>query len=104
VVWRLSAERHGFPRQALFRSLGKGGAATGAPIWQRLGAVFIVAVQPVHNGLRTPAGAFCNLSGAGALCDIVQGQHSLAGAGMGGIQGHVPQVSQGLAPATMINA
>jgi hypothetical protein len=54
--------------------------------------------------LRTAAGAFCNLSGAGALGNIVQGQHSLAGAGMGGIQGHVPQVSRGLAPAIIINA
>jgi len=66
--------------------------------------VFIVAVQPVHYGLRAAAGAFCDLSGAGALRDIVQSEQSLAGAGMGGIQGHVPQVSRGLAPALIINA
>jgi hypothetical protein len=66
--------------------------------------VFIVAVQPIHDGLRTTAGAFCDPSGAGALRDIVQGQQSLAGAGMGGIQGHLPQVSRGLAPAIIINA
>jgi len=47
-------------------------------------------VQPVHDRLRAPAGAFCDLSGAGALRDVVQRQQSLAGAGMGGIQGHVP--------------
>jgi hypothetical protein len=61
-------------------------------------------VQPVHYGLRTAVGGFCNLSGAGALRDIVQGQHSLAGAGMGSIQGHVPQLSRDLASAIMINA
>ena len=66
--------------------------------------MLIVAVQPVHDGLRTAAGAFCNLCRTLALDDIVQSKQSLAGAGMGGIQGHVAKLGRGLSPALIINA
>lgn len=86
------------------RCPGKRGAATGAPIQQRLGAVLAVAVQPAHHCLRMAASARCDVCGAGALCDVVQGKEALAAAGMRGSQGQAAQIRQRLAPAFMINS
>jgi hypothetical protein len=82
---------------------GKGGAATGALIGQRLGAVFIVGVQPAHYGLRSPSGAFGNRRGTTAFGDLGQRQEAFAAAGMGGTQGQMAQVRNRLAPALMVN-
>jgi hypothetical protein len=66
--------------------------------------VFIVNVQPIHNGLRMATCAFGNPRGTGALRDIMQGKPSLTAAGMRGTQSQLAQLSQRLAPAIMINA
>lgn len=86
------------------RSLGKKGAATGALIPQRLRAVLVVAVQPAHHSLRMAAGARGYLRRAGALGDVVQGQETLAAAGMHSIQGQAAQSCQRLAPALVVNS
>ncbi len=78
--------------------------AAGAPIQQRLGAVFAIAVQPAHHGLRVAAGACCDVRGAGPLCDVVEGKEALADAGMRGSQGQAAQIRHRLSPAFMINS
>src|SRR4051812_22898206 len=45
---------------------GQGGAAPGALVRQRLGAVFIVGVQPLHPVLPPPPRAFGNRGGTTA--------------------------------------
>ena len=84
--------------------MGKGGAATGAPIDQRLGAVFVVDVQPIHHGLRVAAGAHRDLRRTGALGNIVKSQEALARAGVSGVEGHLPQIRLRLAPARVVNS
>jgi hypothetical protein len=82
---------------------GKGGAATGALVGQRLGAVLIVGMQPTHHGLRTSSGAFGNRRGTTACGDLVQRQEAFATARMGGAQGQMAQIRNRLAPALMVN-
>jgi len=66
--------------------------------------VFAVAVQPAHHRLRVAAGAFCDVRGTGALCDVVEGKEALAAASMRGSQGQAAQIRQRLSPAFMINS
>jgi len=82
----------------------KGGAATGALIRQRLGAVFIVGVQPLHHGLRPSSRAFGNRGGTTAFGNLVQRQEAFAAARMGGTQGQMAQIRNRLAPALMVNS
>jgi hypothetical protein len=82
----------------------KAGAGTAVPIHQRLGAVFIVNVQPIHDGLWMATCAFGHPGGTATLGNLMQGKPSLTAAGMRGTQSQLAQVSQRLAPAIMINA
>jgi hypothetical protein len=50
------------------------------------------------------AGARRHLRGAGAFSDIMQGQETLAAAGMCGIEGHLTQVRLRLAPTVVVNS
>ena len=75
----------------------KGGAATAALVGQRLGAVFIVGMQPTHHGLRTSSGAFGNRCGTTAFSDLVQSQEAFAATGMRGAQGQMAQIRNRLA-------
>jgi hypothetical protein len=50
------------------------------------------------------ARAHRHLRGAGAFSDIIQGQETLAAAGMGGAEGHLTQIRLRLAPAVVVNA
>lgn len=50
------------------------------------------------------AGARGYLRRAGALGDVVQGQETLAAAGMHSIQGQAAQTCQRLAPALVVNS
>src|SRR6201995_4296801 len=52
----------------------KGGTAPRAPILYRLGAAFVVAVQPPHHGLRVSPGTLGHSARATASRDLVQGQ------------------------------
>src|SRR4051794_36392385 len=83
---------------------GQRGAATGALIGQRLGAVVVVSVQPTHHGLRVAARARRHLRGAGAFSDIMQGQEPLAAAAMRGIEGQLTQIRLRLAPTVVVNS
>ena len=83
---------------------GQRGAATRALITQRRGAVFVVAVQPAHHGLRVTPGAHGHRGGACAVTDRMPGQEALAGASVASIQSQVTQISQCLAPMLMVNA
>jgi hypothetical protein len=83
---------------------GQGGAATGALIGRRPGAVLVVGMQPAHHGLWMAAGAHRYLCGAGALGNVVKGQETLAATGMSGVKGHRTQVRLRLAPAGMLNS
>ncbi len=82
----------------------KRGAATGAPIQQRLGAVFAVAVQQAHHGRRVVAGTGCNVRRATSLCDVMEGKEALVAASMWGCQGQAAQIRQRLSPTFMINS
>ena len=72
-------------------------------IGQRLGAVFIVGVQPTHHGLRASSRAFGNRRGTTAFGDLVQRQEAFAAAGMWGAQSQMAQIRNRLAPALMVN-
>jgi hypothetical protein len=61
-------------------------------------------VQPTHHGLRVAARAHRHLRGAGAFSDIMQGQETLATAGMRGMEGHLTQIRLRLAPMVMVNS
>jgi hypothetical protein len=61
-------------------------------------------MQPAHDGLRMTAGAFGDPGGAGALGDLVQGEETLAHAGMRGGQGQAAQVGRRLPPTLVVNA
>lgn len=78
-------------------------AAAGAVIRQRCGAVLIVVVQPAQHGLRMTAGAVCHLGGADTLRDVVEGQETLAAAGVGRGQGLVAQICLRLVPTLMVD-
>lgn len=82
---------------------GQRGAATGALINQRLGAVLIILMQPAHYTLRTPACTLSHCSGATALGDVMQGKEALARARMSSTQGQLAQIGHGLIPAVMGN-
>jgi len=94
----------GQPRRGRPRSRGKGGAATGAPKGQRLGAVRVVEVQPLHHGLWVAMGARCHLCGTARLGDFVERQKALAGALMGCTGGQLTQVLRCLVPPVIVNA
>ena len=94
----------GLPRREPLRCLDKGGATASAPIQQRLGAVFAVAVQPAHHRLRVAAGACRDMRRTGTLCDVVEGEEPLAAAGVRGSQGQAAQLRQRLAPALMVDS
>jgi NAD(P)-dependent dehydrogenase (short-subunit alcohol dehydrogenase family) len=81
------------------RCRDKGGAATGALIRQRLGAVLVVGVKPTHHGLRPSSRAFGNRRGTAALGNLVQRQEAFARAGMRGGQGQMAQIRYRLVPA-----
>jgi hypothetical protein len=66
--------------------------------------VFVVGVQPTHHGVRVAARARCHLRGAGAFSDIMQGQKTLATAGMRGIEGDLTQIRLRLAPTVVVNS
>jgi hypothetical protein len=83
---------------------GQRGAATGALIGQRLGAVLIVGMQPTHHGLRPSSHAFGNRCGATALGNLVQRHEAFTAAEMRGSQGQVAQIRNRLIPAPMVNA
>ena len=97
VARPLAAERYGLLRRGQPRSLDKRGAATGAPIHQRLGAVLIVGMQPVHHRVRASVCASGHFSGTAALRDVMQGQEPFAAAGMKGAQGQLAQIGWRLA-------
>jgi hypothetical protein len=61
-------------------------------------------MQPTHHGLQAAAGARRHLRGAGAFSDIMQGQETLAAAGMCGIEGHLTQIRLRLAPTVVVNS
>ena len=82
----------------------KGGAATGALVGQRLGAVLVIQVQPLHHGLRVAAGAPGHLRGTGTLGHVVQSKETLAGAAVRGRQGQAAQVRPRLVPALVVNS
>jgi hypothetical protein len=50
------------------------------------------------------ARAHRHLRGAGALSNIIQGQETLAAAGMRGAERHLTQISLRLAPTVTINS
>jgi len=58
----------------------KRGAAAGALIQQRLGAVPVVAVQPTHHRLQVAPRARGHLRGASALGDLMQNEETLTAA------------------------
>src|SRR3954454_17551086 len=76
--WPPGVGRREPARQARWRSRGKRGAATGALIAQRLGAVLVVGMQPPHYGLRPPSRAFANRRGTTAFGNLVQRQKAFA--------------------------
>ena len=61
-------------------------------------------MQPTHHGLRVAARAQRHLRGASAFSDIIQGQETLAAAGMRGIEGHLTQIRLRLAPTVVVNS
>ena len=81
----------------------KGTAAAGAAERERVRALGIVGVHPIHHRVRPPARAHGHLGGAAVLGDVEQSKSTLAGAGMGCAQGQVTQVLRRLAPARAIN-
>jgi hypothetical protein len=66
--------------------------------------VFIVGVQPTHHGLRVATRASRHLRGAGAFSHIMQGQETLAAAGMRGIESQLTQIRLRLAPTVVVNS
>src|SRR4051794_39040010 len=62
----------GASRQGRLRSPGKGGAAAGALIGQRLGTAGVVEMQPLHHRLRVTAHALGNARGAALLSDLIE--------------------------------
>jgi hypothetical protein len=50
------------------------------------------------------ARAHRHLRGAGAFSDIIQGQETLAAAGMRGIEGHLTQIHLCLTPTVVVNS
>jgi hypothetical protein len=83
---------------------GQRGAATGALIGQRPGAVFIVSMQPAHHGLRPSSRVFGNRRGTAALGNLVQRQEAFARARMRGAQGQMAQIRHCLVPMPMVNS
>ncbi len=103
VAPRRCAGRRGQPSQGRPRYRGKGGAAAGAPVGQRLRTAGVVEMQPLHHGLRMTARARCNACGAAFLGDFVECQEALAGALMRSGRRQAAQVLRCLAPPGMIN-
>ncbi len=83
---------------------GQRGAATGALIDQRTGAVFGVGMQPAHHGLRPSSRAGSNRRGTTALGHLMQRQEAFARAGMRSSQGQMAQIRHRLVPAPMVNS
>jgi hypothetical protein len=82
----------------------KGTAAARAAERERVRALGIVGVHPIHHGVSPPARAHGHLGGAAVLSDVKQSQRPLAGAGMRRIQSQVAQVLRRLTPACIVNA
>jgi hypothetical protein len=61
-------------------------------------------MQPTHHGLWVAARAHRHLRGAGAFSDIIQGQETLAAAGMRGIEGHLTKIHLRLTPPVVVNS
>jgi hypothetical protein len=61
-------------------------------------------MQPTHHGLGVAARAQRHLRSASAFGDIIQGQETLAAAGMRGIEGHLTQIRLRLAPTVVVNS
>ena len=95
------AVRISWPRMVATRA--QRGAATGALISQRLGAVLVVTVHPLQHGLRTAASPFGHRRGATASRNVVQRQKAFVRAGTGGTERQAPQIRQRLAPTFMVN-
>src|SRR4051812_4271565 len=92
------------PRRVRLRAVGKKGtAAARAAERERVRALGIVGVHPLHHGVSPPARAHRHLGGAAVLGDVKQSQRPLTGAGVGGAQGQMTQVLRCLAPARAIN-
>ena len=100
---RRSVGRHGPSRQDRPRSPGKGGAATGALIDQRLGAAGVVEMQPLHHRLRVTARPLGNTRGAALLSDLIERQKALAGARMGRAHRQLTEIRRRLIPSRMLN-
>ena len=84
--------------------MGKKGTATaGAAERERVGALGIVGVHPIHHRVSPPTRARGDLRGAAVLGDVKQSQRPLAGAGVRCAHGQVPQVLRRLTPAREIN-
>jgi hypothetical protein len=81
----------------------KGTAPARAAERERVRALGIVGVHPIHHRVRPPARAPGDLRGAAVLRDVKQSQRPLAGAGVGRAQSQVPQVLRCLTPARAIN-
>jgi hypothetical protein len=79
------------------------GAATGAPVNQRRGAVFIVTAQPAHDGVRAPIRALGDFSGTAAVGDVMQRKEPLAAARRVGAQGQLAQSGRRLVPTFRVN-
>ncbi len=71
---------------------GQKGAATGAPIQQRRGAVFVVNVQPSHDGLGMATRAAGHRRRTVTLGYLMQGQKPLAAASMRRTQGQTTKL------------
>jgi hypothetical protein len=82
----------------------KGTAAARAAERERVRALGIVGVHPIHHRVSPPARAHGDLGGAAVLSDVKQSQRPLAGAGMRRIQSQVAQVLRRLTPARIVNA
>ena len=81
----------------------KGTAAAGAAERERVRALGVVGVHPIHHRVSPPARAQGHLRGAAVLSDVKEGKGPLAAAGVGCAQGQVTQVLRRLTPARIIN-
>ena len=81
----------------------KGTASAGAAERERVRALGVVGVHPIHHRVSPPARAHGHLRGAAVLSDVKQSQRPLTGAGVRGAHGQVTQILRRLTPAREIN-
>jgi hypothetical protein len=60
-------------------------------------------MDPAHHGLGVASNPQGELGGAGAMCEIEQGEGALAGAGMRRVQGQRAQILRDLTPVRKVN-